>query len=98
MVTQRNMREIKESEESWTQYEDRLEQYFASNEIKNEKKWRRKGYFTIYYSPRKPGDVDLKEIYENLKNHYSLKPSVIIKRFKFHGRSLLMGKILHSSL
>jgi len=40
MATYGNVGEFKESEESWTQYAERLEQYFASNEIKDEKKQR----------------------------------------------------------
>ena len=35
MATYGNVGEFKESEESWTQYAERLEQYFAANEIKD---------------------------------------------------------------
>ena len=40
MATFGNVGEFKESEESWTQYAERLEQYFVANEIKDEKKQR----------------------------------------------------------
>ena len=43
MATYGNVGEFKESEESWTQYAERLEQYseyFAANEIEDEKKQR----------------------------------------------------------
>ena len=38
MATYGNVGEFNESEESWTQYAERLEQCFAANEIKDEKK------------------------------------------------------------
>ena len=38
IATYGNVGEFKESEELWTQYAERLEQYFAANEIKDQKK------------------------------------------------------------
>ena len=102
MATYGNVGEFKESEESWTQYAERLEQYFAANEIKDAKKQRAillsvcgsKTYGLIrdLLQPQKPGDVELKEILEKLESHFSPKPSVIVERFKFHSRSRLEGK------
>ena len=102
MATYGNVGEFKESEESWTQYAERLEQYFAANEIKDAKKQRAillsvcgsKTYGLIcdLLQPQKPGDVELKEILEKLENHFSPKPSVIVERFKFHSRSRLEGE------
>ena len=102
MATYGNVGEFKESEESWTQYVERLEQYFAANEIKDGAKRRAillsvcgcKTYGLIrdLLQPQKPGDADLKVIYETLENHFSLKPSVIVERFKFHSRSRLEGE------
>ena len=99
MATYGNVGEFKESEESWTQYAERLEQYFAANEIKDEKKQRAillsvcgsKTYRLIrdLLQPKKPGDADLKEISEKLESHFSPKPSVIVERFKFHSRNRL---------
>ena len=70
MATYGNVGEFKESEESWTQYAERLEQYFAANEIKDAKKQRAillsvcgsKTYGLIrdLLQPQKPGDVELK--------------------------------------
>ena len=77
MATYGNVGEFKESEESWTQYTERLEQYFAANEIKDAKKQRAillsvcgsKTYGLIrdLLQPQKPGDVELKEILESWK-------------------------------
>jgi len=102
MATYANVGEFKESEESWTQYAERLEQYFAANEIKDEKKQRAillsvcgsKTYGLIrdLLQPQKPGDAGLKEILEKLESHFSPKPSVIVERFKFHSRSRLEGE------
>ena len=79
MATYGNVGEFKESEELWTQYTERLEQYFAANEIKDAKKQRAillgvcgsKTYGLIrdLLQPQKPGDVELKEILEKLENH-----------------------------
>ena len=102
MATYGNVGEFKESEESWTQYAERLEQYFAANEIKDAKKQRAillsvcgsKTYGLIrdLLQPQKPGNVELKEILEKLENHFSPKPSVIVEQFKFHSRSRLEGE------
>lgn len=102
MATYGTVGEFKESEESWTQYAERLEQYFAANEIKDAKKQRAillsvcgsKTYGLIrdLLQPQKPGDVELTEILEKLENHFSPKPSVIVERFKFHSRSRLEGE------
>ena len=84
MATYGNVGEFKESEESWTQYAERLEQYFAANEIKDEKKQRAillsvcgsKTYGLIrdLLQPQKPGDAGLKEILQKLESHFSPKP------------------------
>ena len=102
MATYGNVGEFKGSEESWTQYVERLEQYFTANEIKGAKKQRAillsvcgskiYGLIRDLLQPQKPGDVELKEILEKLENHFSPKPSVIVERFKFHSRSGLEGE------
>jgi len=38
MATYGKIGEFKESEESWTQYVERLEQYFVANEVEDVKK------------------------------------------------------------
>lgn len=88
--------EFKESEESWTQYVERLEQYFLANEITDGKKQRAillsvcgsktYGLLRDILQPKKPADTEIKEIIEELKKHYNPKPSEIVERFKFHSR------------
>ena len=97
MATYGNVGEFKESEESWTQYAERLEQYFVANEIKVEKKQGAIllsicGSKTLIHDllqPQKQGDAGLKAILEKLERHFSPKPSVIVERFKFHRRNHL---------
>ena len=88
--------EFKESEESWIQYVEWLEQYFLANEITDGKKQRAillsvcgsktYGLLRDILQPKKPGDTDIKVIVEELKKHYNPKPSEIVERFKFHSR------------
>ena len=80
MATYGNVGEFKESEESWTQYAERLEQYFATNEISDAKKQRAillsvcgsKTYGLIrdLLQPKKPGDGELKEILKRWKTTF----------------------------
>ena len=88
--------EFKESEESWIQYVERLEQYFLANEITDGKKQRAillsvcgsktYGLLRDILQPKKPADTDIKVIVEELKKHYNPKPSEIVERFKFHSQ------------
>ena len=88
--------EFKESDESWTQYVERLEQYFLANEITDGKKQRAillsvcgsktYGLLRDILQPKKPADTEIKEIIEELKKYYNPKPSEIVERFKFHSR------------
>ncbi len=88
--------EFKESEESWIQYVERLEQHFLANEIADGKKRRAillsvcgsktYGLLQDILQPKKPADTDIKVIVEELKKHYNPKPSEIVERFKFHSQ------------
>lgn len=37
--------------------------------------------------PKKPGEAEVKEIYEALEHHFSPQPSVIVERVKFLSKS-----------
>lgn len=96
MPTYGKVGEFQESEETWTQYVERLEQYFEANEIEEASKRRaiflsvcgRKTYALLrdLLQPKKPKDVELKDIFTELEKHYLPKPSVIVERFKFHSK------------
>ena len=97
MPTYGRISEFKESEESWTQYVERLEQFFLANEIEDVEKQRAiflsvcgsRTYSLLrdILQPKKPAETTLKDILEALRKHTDPKPSVIVERFKFHSRS-----------
>ena len=88
--------EFKESDESWTQYVEWLEQYFLANEITDGKRQRAillricgsktSGLLRDILQPKKPADTEMKETIEELKKYYNPKPSEIVERFNFHSR------------
>ena len=101
MATYGTIGEYKD-EETWTQYVERLDQYFLANDIKDEKKKRAillsvcgsKTYTLIrdLLQPKKPGETDLKDILDEVSKHYSPTPSEIVERFKFHNRKQADGE------
>ncbi|CAB4030206.1 PREDICTED: uncharacterized protein LOC106613174 [Paramuricea clavata] len=96
MATYGKVSPFDEVEETWTQYTERLEQYFLANEVTDAKEQRAiflsvcgsKTYALIrdLLQPKKPGDTEIKEIFKELEKHFIPTPSVIVERFKFHGR------------
>ena len=79
--------EFKESEESWIQYVERLEQYFLANEITDGKKQRAillsvcgsktYGLLRDILQPKKPADTDIKVIFlRNLSEHCNFGESL----------------------
>ena len=85
-----------DEEETWTQYVERLEQYFIANEVEDDKKQRAiflivcgpKTYALLrdLLQPQKPSATELKVIVKTLEDHFLPKPNVIVERFKFHSR------------
>ena len=97
MATYGKIGEFKESEESWTQYVERLEQYFLANEVEDVGK-RRAILLSVCGSktyalardllqPGKPAETTFKKIVDILEKHFSPKPSEIVERYKFHSRN-----------
>ena len=97
MPTYGQISEFEESKESWTEYAERLQQYFLANEITNAEKQRAiflsvcggRTYSLLrdILQPQKPAEASLTEILEQLGKHHNPKPSLIVERFKFHSRS-----------
>ena len=87
----------KESEESWTHYIERLEQYFLANEVDEVGKKRAillsvcgsKTYTLArdLLQPVRPAEATFKKIVDTLDKHFSPRPSEIVERFKFHSRN-----------
>ena len=81
--------------EDWDSYVERVDQYFAVNEIGNEKKapailslMGPKTYALLksLCSPDKPGEQSYDNIVKKLKDHLNPKPLEIAERFRFHKR------------
>ena len=90
-----------ESSESWTSYQERLEQYFLVNDIADEKKTaalltllgeKSYGLLRNLTSPDKPSTKTFKELCDLLQAHLSPKPIVIAERFRFHKRNQVRGE------
>ena len=102
MATYGKIGEFKESEESWTQYVERIEQYFLANEVEDAAKKRAillsvcgsKTYALArdLLQPAKPAEATFKKIVDTLERHFTPKPSEIVERFKFHSRNRNEGE------
>ena len=98
MATYGKIGEFKESEESWTQYIEWLEQYFLANEVEDAGKQRAillsvcgsKTYALArdLLQPAKPAETTFKKIVDTHEKHFSPKPSEIVERYKFHSRNI----------
>ncbi|MCG8032935.1 MAG: DDE-type integrase/transposase/recombinase [Candidatus Thiodiazotropha taylori] len=82
--------------EKWSSYQERLEEYFAVNEIANEKKVSAlltllggKTYSLLrnLTAPDRPSTKSYDDLTALLKNHLSPKPLIIAERFRFHKRN-----------
>ena len=97
MATYEKIGEFKESEESWTQYVERLEQYSLANEVEDLAKRRAillgvcgsKTYALARHllQPVRPAETTFKKIVGTLEKHFSPKPSEKVERYKFHNRN-----------
>ena len=87
-------------QEDWESYIKRVEFYMAANSIDDDDKKRAtlfaicgaKTYHTIrnLAAPTAPGTVPYKDVLTMAKEHYCLKPDVVVQRYKFNSR--LRGK------
>ncbi|XP_060581109.1 uncharacterized protein K02A2.6-like [Ruditapes philippinarum] len=87
--------------ESWTCYQERLEQYFLVNEIDDEKKVpalltllgeKTYGLLRNLTSPDKPSTQSYDDLCELLNKHLNPKPLIIAERFRFHKRNQAAGE------
>ena len=101
MATFGSIKEYEQSED-WTQYQERLENYFDANDITEEGKKKSillsvvgaQAYQLIrnLVAPTKPKEKSFEELCEAMNSHYNPKPSEIVQRFKFHCRSRKSGE------
>jgi hypothetical protein len=92
---------FEEGAESWTLYQERLEQFFLANDIADVKKRAvllsicGKSTYQLVSSllaPQKPADASYASICEKLKNHYDPKPPELVLRSRFYDRSRRAGE------
>jgi hypothetical protein len=89
----------------WTSYTERLEQYFAVNDIAEDKEVPAlltllggKTYTLLrnLTAPNKPKEKDYTTLVNLLKDHLTPKPIVIAERFRFHKRNQLQCETVSS--
>ena len=89
--------EFDPAEEDWSTYVERVDLYFAANDITDAAKRRAvllsacgaKTYRTIrdLVAPAKPTDMSYEDIVMKVQEHYDPLPAVTMQRFKFNSRS-----------
>ena len=99
-----NIGEFIEEKESWTQYIERLNQFFRANDIINEEKKAVIFLSTIGSSgykilgnllpPKKPVEVSYARMVEVMKSFYNPTPSVTVQRFHFYSRFHQPGELI----
>ena len=90
------LNEFEASREDWTSYTERLQQYFAANDVDSAEKQRAillsvcgaQTYQLLknLLAPEKPTDKSFSDLVQLMKNHLQLRPSIIVERFTFHSR------------
>ena len=91
--------------EDWSQYVERLEQFFEANGIVGEENAvkRRSTFLSVVGSspykllrsilaPAKPTEKTFEQLAEVLKKHYNPPPSEVMQRFRFNTRSRKPGE------
>ena len=97
-----NINEFDGSNDSWIEYMERMEHFFAANEITDEGKKRSvllsscgsKTYklFRNLLAPAKPGETGWTQLKETMEQHQNPKPSMIAEHFKFNKRDRKPGE------
>ena len=88
--------------EDWVSYEERFRFFLTANEVTEDDK--KQAIFQItcgaatcslvrsLSAPKKPSELTFTEIIKLAAEHYKLKPSLAIQRFKFNSQSRQAGK------
>jgi len=102
MVTHSRLQKFNPALEDWTSYAERLEFYFAANDVKEAEK-QRAVLFSIcgaatykliknLLAPAKPTEATFKDIVKLLTEHYQPKPSKVVQRYLFNSRVCKQGE------
>ena len=103
MATHGSVSAYDRSKEDWTSYIERLNFYFAANDVTAETKKRAillsvcgastyKLIRSLVSEPDKLNSTPYKDIVKLVKNHYDPKPSSIVQRHKFNTRTRAPGE------
>ncbi len=94
--------EFDEGKEDWPQYVERLNHFFAANDLTGAEK-KRSVFLSVIgpsaykvlrsvISPAKPGEKSFEELVTAMTPHHSPRPSEIVQRYKFHSRFRKAGE------
>ena len=91
--------------EQWTQYVERLEQFFVANDVTGDDKAvkRRATFLSVVgrdaynllrslIAPEKPTEKTFEQLVAVLTEHYSPKPTEVMQRFRFNSRARKEGE------
>ena len=102
MATHGWIGEFNPQREDWTSYTERLQEYFAANEIAEAAKQKAVllsvvGVETYQLmrsltAPQKPTEKSFEQLVTIVKEHHNPRPSVILQRFKFGSRKQKPGE------
>ena len=103
MATHGSVSAFDRSKEDWTSYIERLNFYFAANDVAAEAKQRAillsvcgastyKLIRSLVSEPDKLNSTPFKDIVKLVKDHYDPKPSSIVQRHKFNSRTRAPGE------
>ena len=102
MATHGRIGEFNPQREDWTFYTERLQEYFAANEIEEAAKQKavllsivRVETYQLMRSltaPQKPMKKSFEQLVTIVKEHHNPRPSVILQRFKFGSRKQKPGE------
>ena len=106
MATHGTIGEFDGSAEGWISYIERLECYFAANDVTQAGKRRAillaccgaatYGLIRSLATPNKPTDISYRELVDHVQNHLNPRPSLIVQRFKFNSRTQQPGESIAS--
>ena len=101
-ATHGTMSEFTPTKEDWTSYTERLQHYFAANDIRSSEKQRAilltvcgaETYQLIrsLLAPTKPTEKSFSDIINVMSEHYQPTPSPIVQRYHFNSRSRKQGE------
>ena len=94
--------EFNSSDEDWSFYTERLQQFFIANDVLDASKQRAMllsacgaGTYTLIRSlvtPNKPADYTFKQLVDLVGTYHNPKPSVTVQRHKFYTRAQQPGE------